>query len=159
MDAGVGHLVEPGKQIPVRLLDRVEPVAAPEALVNVNDGTFHLGLHPGAVGRADLGRKAEVVGEVLQVDVEFHLHVVIEHLVGHAAQVMKRTFVAIQKALQGAALDELAIHRPAVAQQHQEEVDGTGAATGFGDLEGSQVHLSLPPRHGLETAVGNLIRH
>ena len=83
--------------------------------------------------------KAEVVGEVLQVDVEVHLHVVIEHLVGHAAQVMKRTFVAIQKSLQGAgaALDELAIHRPAVAQQHQEEVDGTGAATG-GDLKSAQ---------------------
>ena len=72
MDSGVGHLVEPDKQIPVCLLDRVEPVAAPEALVNVVDGKFHLGLHP---GREDLGRKAEVLGEVLQVDVGFHLHV------------------------------------------------------------------------------------
>ena len=38
---------------------------------------------------------------------------------------------------------------------HQEEVDSAGAATGFGDLEVSPVHLSLPPRHGLETAVGD----
>ena len=165
MHAGVGHRVEPGKQIPVRLIDRAEPVATPEALADVVHGTFHLALHPGAVRRAGLGRKAAVVGEVQQLDIEVHLaavapdhhmlHVVVEHLGGHAAQVMKRTFVAIQKALQGAALDELDIHRPAVAQQHQEEVDGAGAATGFGDFKVSPVHLSLQPRHGLETAVGD----
>jgi hypothetical protein len=38
---------------------------------------------------------------------------VVEHLAGHAAQVIKRTFVAIQKALQGAAANKLDIHRPA----------------------------------------------
>ena len=165
MDAQVGHRVEPGKQIPVRLVDRAEPVAAPEALPDVVHGPFHLALHPGAVGRAGLGRKAAVVGEVQQLDIEVHLaavapdhhmlHVVVEHLGRHPAQVPKGALVAIQKALQGAAPDELDIHGPAVAQQHQEEVDGAGAATGFGDLEVSPVHLSLQPRHRLETAVGD----
>jgi hypothetical protein len=81
------------------------------------------------------------------------LHVVVKQLRDNTSEVAERMDVAVQEALQRAAVDELGVNGPAIAQDQDEQIDRAGAAVGFADLEVGPVDLGLHPGHGLEADV------
>jgi len=97
VDAAVNRLGEPDAHVFVRLPDRCEPVAPPEAFADVIDRPLRLALGPGIVGWAEPGLEAVVVGEMQKLRVpdglaglvaadDDELHVVVEDLGRHAPE-------------------------------------------------------------------------
>ena len=128
-------------------------------------GLSTLPFAQGLYGGAGQGRKAVMTGEVQKLGIEDRLahrvaaghdvlEVVVEALGRNPLQIPEGPDVTVHKALQGAALEELDIGGPAVAQHQHEGKDRAEPARGLHDLEVGPVELGLAARLRLEPHVG-----
>lgn len=126
---------------------------------------FHLALYPGIVRWTGhrletvmLGKmgKLDIKGRMPAFPVDHHmLHVVIEHIHGNLAQVVKSVDMDVHEGLQVAAVDEHGKHGPGESQDQDEQINReTAAAVEIGHLEVCPVHLTLETGNRLEADIG-----
>ncbi len=106
-----------------------------------------------------------VVGEPEELDVEDGpaglpsdhdmLHAIVEDFFGDAAQILEGVQVAVHEGFEGALFDELHVHGPRIAQDHDEGIDRTRGAVGIDDLEIAPVDLGLEGRLRLKSDIGD----
>ena len=89
---------------------------------------------------------------------DYHvLHVIVENLSRDSAEETESMLVAVQEVGHGAAVYELYVHMPGVAQDHYEAVDSSYGAVTVGYLEIPEIHLSLLSGQGLKPDVGGAV--
>jgi hypothetical protein len=153
MDSPVGGFIEPDGNIFIGLGKGAVNVPSPEPLPDVVQGTFHLSLHPGAIGRAGFGLEPIMMGkmEKLQVKNRFPVlptqddifHVVVENFDRHPLKKVESMDMAVHKGFQGTALYKLDIHDPGIPQEQEKGVKGGILPIQFLDLKIAPVHLGL----------------
>ena len=101
-------------------------------------------------------KKFHVKGGLAGLPPDNHmLHIVVEHFLGAAAQVVKGVDVAVHKGLERALFHELHIEGPGEPEDHDEGIDGRDGSIGVHDLKVSPVNLRLEGRFGLEPEIGD----
>jgi hypothetical protein len=138
VSATIGRFSQPFEKIPVGLLDGGKRYTPPKGFSDIVHRPFHLAFHPRAVGWTGHGLECVMIGKVGELHIEHRLaafpaddhmlHVVIEHLHGNAAQIVKRMDVGVHEGLQGAAVDEHGKHGPGKSQDQDEQVNRKAAA-------------------------------
>jgi hypothetical protein len=165
MAATIGCVVQPGHGLAVQVCQVDEVQAQPEVTAHVTDPALHLAFSLRAVGAAGAWREAVVVGKVQVARVPVHrpvhlathhrgLEVVVQHLAGYAAEIVKGMKMATQEPGCVGRHGELHIHGARPAQGHHKGVQALPAALVLDEAETAPVHLGLFARFRLEAHRG-----